>query len=160
MAQFSWGSLAGSSGSCFMWLALYLLLTDLCLTFPLQFWNCKTFLYIFLQLQIRILVIKLLNPLNNATNWQTIDIADIVMERKTVFSLLPQEKYPYYKNHYVPSSNEVLLQKDTSYQLSWLQNWHVYSKELQGVLCRVCKLLIKKKMALLGEILSKMLYRT
>ena len=37
VAQFSWGSLAGSSGSCFMWLALYLLLTDLCLTFPLQF---------------------------------------------------------------------------------------------------------------------------
>ena len=34
------------------------------------------------------------------------------MEQKTVFSLLSQEKYPYFKNHYVPSSNEVLLQKE------------------------------------------------
>ena len=27
-------------------------------------------------------------------------------------SLLPQEKYEYCKNHYVPTSNEVLLQKE------------------------------------------------
>ena len=31
-----------------------------------------------------------------------------------------------------------MVKKRLSYQLSWLQNWHVYSKELQGGLCRVC----------------------
>ena len=40
------------------------------------------------------------------------DLADIVMGRKIVSSLLPQEKYAYYKNHYVPTSNEMLLQKE------------------------------------------------
>ena len=38
-------------------------------------------------------------------------LVDIVADQKTVSSLLPQEKYEYCKNHYVPASNEVLLQK-------------------------------------------------
>ena len=75
------------------------------------------------------------------------------MGQKMVSSLLPQEKYAYYKNHYVPTSSEALLQKEylkggkkkLSYQLSWLQNWHVYSKELQGGLCRVCILFDENK---------------
>ena len=75
-------------------------------------------------------------------------------DRKTVSSLLPQEMYEYCKNHYVPTSNEVLLQKEylmggtkkkLSEQLSWLKSWHVYSKELEHGLCKVCILFDENK---------------
>ena len=91
-----------------------------------------------------------------------------MIERKTVSSLLPQEKYAYYKNHYVPTSNEVLLQKEylkggkKSYHISYpgsktsmfiAKNYKVDSAEF-------AYFLIKTKLAVLGELLPKILFRT
>ena len=91
------------------------------------------------------------------------------MGRKMVSSLLPQEKYAYYKNHYVPTSSEMLLQKEylkggrkKSYHISYpgsktgmfiAKNYKVNSAEF-------AYFLMKTELALLGEILSKMPSRT
>ena len=48
---------------------------------------------------------------NGDTVKKVLDLADIAVNWKKVFSLLLQDKYTYYKNHYVPASNEVLFQK-------------------------------------------------
>ena len=66
------------------------------------------------QLQIRILVIEKCTELAKKCNVQkkAFDLVDIVMGWKTVYSLFSQEKYAYYKNHYVPTSNAVLLHKE------------------------------------------------
>ena len=85
------------------------------------------------------------------------------MGQKTVSSILPQEKYAYYKNHYDPTSNGVLLQKQylkggrkkISYKLCWLQTRHVYSKKLQGAICRVCILFDEIKTGTAREIFFK-----
>ena len=91
------------------------------------------------------------------------------MGRKMVSSLLPQEEYAYYKNHYIPTSNEVLLQREylkggrkKNYHISYpgsktgmfiAKNYNVASAEF-------AYFLMKTKLALLGEILSKMLSGT
>ena len=65
------------------------------------------------------------------------------------------EKYHYLAKHYCSTGKSSLFQKRVqkgvqkggetktlTYQLSWIQknNWHVYSKELQGGLCKYCVL--------------------
>ena len=66
--------------------------------------------------------------------------------------LTREEKYCYLTKHYCPKYQNSLYKKqcikggeakNLTYQISWIQNklWHVYSKELQGGLCKVCVLI-------------------
>ena len=77
------------------------------------------------------------------------DLPDVITGRKIVSELTCEEKYYYLTKHYCPKDQHSLLKKQSikggetktlTYQLSWIQNkpWHVYTKELQGGLCKVC----------------------
>ena len=79
------------------------------------------------------------------------DLADIVIGRKVLSTLSDVEKYQYLTKHFWPTDKSSLFQKivqksgetkTVTYQLSWIQknDWYVYSKELQGGLCKYCVL--------------------
>ena len=98
-----------------MFLDLYLFVRDLVTILKLQ-----TFLFVYYDEAIANFShditesIEQYTELTNKCNAQrkVFDLVNIVLGRKTVSSLLPQEKYAYYKNHNVSMSNEVLLQKE------------------------------------------------
>ena len=88
---------------------------------------------------------------HNANTIRMYDLADIVTGRKNVSTLTDEEKYHYYKYHYQPTSTSSMFHKTVTkknktctlrYQLGWLhgRSWHVYSKELEGGLCKACVL--------------------
>lgn len=97
-----------------MFLDLYLFVRDLVTILKLQ-----TFLFVYYDEAIANFShditesIEQYTELTNKCNAQrkVFDLVNIVMGRKTVSSLLPQEKYAYYKNHYVPTSNEFFSTK-------------------------------------------------
>ena len=71
------------------------------------------------------------------------DLVDVITGRKII-----SEKYYFLTKHYCPKDQNSLFKKQCikggetrslTYQLSWIQNkpWYVYSKELQGGLCKV-----------------------
>lgn len=66
------------------------------------------------------------------------DLGDIVFGWKAISFLLLQAKFVYYKNLYVLTSSEVYYKKNKLYQFSWLQNSHVYRRELKDGLFTVC----------------------
>ena len=90
------------------------------------------------------------------------------MGRKTVSSILPQEKYAYYKNHYDPTSNGVLLQKQylkggrkkISISYAGSKPDMFIAKNYKVQYAEFAYFLMKLKLALLGKIFSKMLFRT
>lgn len=102
VAQFSRGCSGGSSGSYFILIALFLFLVDLRFNFQLQFSSFETSLYIFQDKTIANTdsshkiteSIEQCTELTSKCNAQrkVFDLADIVMERKLVFSLLLPRK--------------------------------------------------------------------
>lgn len=102
VAQFSRGCSGGSSGSYFILIALFLFLVDLRFNFQLQFSSFETSLYIFQDKTIANTdsshkiteSIEQCTELTSKCNAQrkVFDLADIVMERKLVFSLLLSRK--------------------------------------------------------------------
>ena len=79
------------------------------------------------------------------------DLADVITGRKIVDELTCEEKNYYRTKHNCPKDQNSLFKnqcikggetKNLMYQYSWIQNKprHVYSKELQGGLCKVCVL--------------------
>ena len=73
------------------------------------------------------------------------DLAGIVTGRK-VLSTLSDVKYQYLTKHCCPTGKSSLFQKrvrkggETKLSLIQKNDWHVYSKELQGALCKYCVL--------------------
>ena len=93
----------------------------------------------------------------NVTNLNTaMDLADIITGRKKCGELIRDEKHRYYKNYFTPTKNNQLYQEkvtkkgetfNLTFKHEWLTNhpWHVYSKELDGHLCKTCVLFDKSK---------------
>ena len=83
------------------------------------------------------------------------DLGDVLQGKV----LTRDETYYYYKKHYVPKESDELLEKTItpktanpytlSYQRKWLLDekrpWHVYSRTLEGGLCKACVLFDKSE---------------
>ena len=80
-----------------------------------------------------------------------VDLADVISGIKRRKELKNDEIYQFYKNHFVPTKNDqlshtVVTKKCSTYKLyfkmNWLDenSWLVYSKELEGGLCKACVL--------------------
>ena len=78
-------------------------------------------------------------------------LADVISSVKRRKELKNDEIYQFYKNHFVPTKNDqlshtVVTKKCSTYKLyfkmNWLDEnpWLVYSKELEGGLCKACVL--------------------
>ena len=91
------------------------------------------------------------NSVPNATVSKSYDLADIVNGRIKVKDLPREEIYNYYTKQEFPSENDILYSETftksgksfkLSYKRKWLTDhkWHVYSKELDGGLCKACVL--------------------
>ena len=87
----------------------------------------------------------------NETENSIFNLDDVITGRKIVSELTREEKYYCLTKHYYPKDQNSLFKKqcikggetkNSTYQLPWIQNkqWHVYSKELQGCLWKVCVL--------------------
>ena len=94
----------------------------------------------------------------NVTNLNAaIDLAVIITGRKKCSELTRDEKYSYYKNYFTTTQKQSTLskkkvtKKDETFNLpfkhEWLTNhpWNVYSKELDGSLCKPCVLFDKSE---------------
>lgn len=77
------------------------------------------------------------------------DLGDILLGEKRLQDLPQEQIYAYLKNHYQPGENDHILQKEVNrggkkvlltFQRSWIKDnpWLVYSKKVEGGLCKVC----------------------
>lgn len=91
------------------------------------------------------------NQSTSRIGFEPCDLADIVTGRKIATNLSRKEIYNYFTHHVVPSEDDCLFSKQVtkkgetfklSYKRKWLTDysWHVYSRELEGGLCKVCVL--------------------
>ena len=89
---------------------------------------------------------------NRVAENSVFDLAGVTTGRKIVSELTCEEKYYYLTKHHCPKDQNSLLKKqcikggqnkNLPHLLSWIQSkqWHVYSKQLQDGLCKVCVLL-------------------
>ena len=90
---------------------------------------------------------------NRVAENSVFDLAGVTTGRKIVSELTCEEKYYYLIKYHCPKDRNLLLKKRQcikggenkilTHELSWIQSkpWHVYSKQLQDGLCKVCVLL-------------------
>ena len=88
-------------------------------------------------------------------NNSIIDLGKSLSGEKSRSSLTDKEIYDYLKNHYVHMKGDTLFKKLVtkkslsfflSFKMKWLEEnrWLVYSKELEGCLCKFCVLFDEK----------------
>ena len=82
-------------------------------------------------------------------NDSIIDLGKLLSGEKSRSSLTDKEIYDYLKNHHVPMKGDILFKKLVtkksssfflSFKMKWLEEnpWLVYSRKLDGGLCKFC----------------------